>query len=110
MATASVIMVAAPRPEAVLPPRSLVAEMTGGGQRGADGGGQPVQARDQQALALDLGESERHALLGVPTDPLLLGVDIDEGERIRAGQQRRGWPAQPGTPGAPSAAAARCPK
>ena len=32
---------------------------------------------------------ERRALLLVPVDPLLLRVDVDERERVRAGQQRR---------------------
>ena len=36
---------------------------------------------------------ERRALLGMPVDPLLLRVDIDEGQDVRAGQQRgRGGP------------------
>jgi hypothetical protein len=31
---------------------------------------------------------ERRALLGVPVDPLLLRVDVDEGQDVRPGQQR----------------------
>ena len=58
-------------------------------QRGADRGGQRVQPADQQALALDLGVPERGALLAVPVDPFLHRVDIHEGQRVLAGQQRR---------------------
>ncbi len=58
-------------------------------QRRGNGGGQCVQAADQQALALDLGVPERGALLAVPVDPLLHGVDVDERQRVPAGQQRR---------------------
>ena len=59
-----------------------------GGQRRADRRGQHVQAAHQQALALDPGMPERRALPGVPADPLLLGVDIDEREDVLARQQR----------------------
>jgi hypothetical protein len=37
---------------------------------------------------VNLGIAERGALLGAPVDPLLLGVDIDEGDHIRSGQRR----------------------
>jgi hypothetical protein len=79
---------AAPRAGPALPPRSRVAA-TSGAQRRADRGGQRVQPADQHALAPDLGVPEPGALLVVPVDAFLLGVDIDEGEDLLAGQQRR---------------------
>ena len=80
------------------------------GQRRADGGGQRVQPPDQQRLALDLGVPERGALLVVAVDPLLHRVDVDERQRVRAGQQRRrrGQPAS--NPGPPSPAGATFPQ
>ena len=50
--------------------------------------GQHIQPADQQAVALDLGEPERRALLGMPVDPFLLGPDINKGKHVRIGQQR----------------------
>ena len=41
------------------------------------------------ALTADLGIAERRPLLLVSEDPVLLGVDIDEGQDVAAGQQRR---------------------
>ena len=58
------------------------------GQRGADGGGQHVQPAHQQRLRGDLGVPERGALLGAPVHPPLHRVDIDERQRVGAGQQR----------------------
>ena len=80
---------AAPRAEFAFPPRSRAAAITG-----APSGVQMVAASafrpaDQQALALDLGVPERGALLAVPVDPFLHRVDIDERQRVPAGQQRR---------------------
>ena len=59
------------------------------GQRGADHPGQRVQSPDQQRFPLDLGVPELRALLLVAGDAFLRGVDVDEGEGLRAGQQRR---------------------
>ena len=59
------------------------------GQRGARRGDERVQPADQHGLALDLGVAEPRALLAVPVDPLLRRVDVDEGQHVRAGQQRR---------------------
>jgi hypothetical protein len=39
-------------------------------------------------LALDLGVAEPRAFLLVAVDPFLRGVDVDEGQDVRAGQQR----------------------
>jgi hypothetical protein len=57
-------------------------------QRRADRGHQGIQPAHQQALALNLGMPEPGALLLVPVDALLLGVDIDKGQHVLAGQQR----------------------
>ena len=57
--------------------------------RRADHRGQRVQAPDQQRFPLDLGVPEFRALLGVPVDPLLHRVDVDERQHLPAGQQRR---------------------
>jgi hypothetical protein len=59
------------------------------GDRGADGRGQRVRAPDQDRLPLDLRVPEPRALLGVPVDPLLHRVDVDERQHFPAGQQRR---------------------
>ena len=59
------------------------------GDRRADDGGQRVQAPDQQRFPLDLRVPEPRALLVVAVDAFLHGVDIDERQRARAGQQRR---------------------
>jgi len=75
------------------------AQPRGGGdrgrQRGTDRGDQRVQAANQHGLALNLGMAELRAFLLVPVDPLLRRVDVDEGQHVRAGQQRR-LPRQPG--------------
>jgi hypothetical protein len=60
-----------------------------GGQRGGDHGGEGVQAADQQGLSLDLGMPEPGALPGVPVDPFLHRVHVDERQHVTAGQQRR---------------------
>ena len=82
-----------------------------GGQRGADRGDERVQAADQDGLALDLRVAEPRALLLVAVDPFLRRVDVDEGQHVRAGQQRRlARRAGPAAPGRPSRAAGRCPR
>jgi len=57
-------------------------------KRRADDGGQRVQAPDQQRFPLDLRVPELRALLVVAVDAFLHGVDVDERQRARAGQQR----------------------
>jgi len=86
--TASVIIQAAPRAEWAFPPRSRVAAITGAASGVQTDAASTFRAAHQQALAADLRVPERRALLGVPVDPFLLGVDIDEGQDIRPGQQR----------------------
>jgi len=86
--TASVIIQAVPRAEWAFPPRSRVAAITGAASGGQTDAASTFRAAHQQALAADLRVPERRALLGVPVDPFLLGVDIDEGQDIRPGQQR----------------------
>ena len=105
VAMARAARLAAPRAEAALPPRSLVAAITGADSGVLIVGGQRVQAPDQQRFPLDLRVPEPRALLLVPVDAFLHRVDIDERQHIRAGQQRRlPRPAPPGTPGPPSPA------
>jgi hypothetical protein len=48
----------------------------GGGQRRCDRRGQNVQALHQQALALDLGMTERRTLFLVSVDLGVEGIDI----------------------------------
>src|ERR1035441_4723670 len=59
-------------------------------QRRGNGGGQRVQPPHGQALAGDLGMTERRALPGVAVYPPPGGVDVDEGQHPRIAQQRRG--------------------
>ena len=57
------------------------------GQRGAHHRYQRVQAPEQQRFPLDLRVPERRAFLLVAVDPLLRGINVDERESFRAGQQ-----------------------
>jgi len=86
---------AAPRAEGAFPPRSLVAAATGAASRGADRGDERVQPADQHRLALDLGVAGPGAFLLMAVDPFLRRVDVDEGQDIGPGQQRR-LPGEPG--------------
>ena len=108
---ASAARLAAPRAEPAFPPRSRTGPRTGaasGVLMTEISGFRPLTST---GLPCDLRVPERGAFLLVAVDPVLRGVDVDEGERLPAGQQPRVLRERGGElAGAPCRAAGRCPR